>query len=157
MRRSRQPLVAIVAILTAVAWSRAPQPEPLEISAAYISYGDLDGSWKLALKDPGKAMLLSYKRIKDGEQPVVISQARLAALREVIEKTQFFDLRDHYGDMPVDGPERRMEIKQHGRVKKVTVFSVGQNLSKRESAEVDRAMRVWVAIRECFQDPDASP
>ncbi len=158
MRIGRLLLIVVAALLAAGPHvPGADQPRRLEITAAYISYGDLDGSWQLTLKDPGEAKLLSYKRINEGEQPVVISLARLSTLRSIIENERFFELREQYGQMPVDGPERRMTIRQGGKAKKVTVYSVRQDLSKREAAEVDRAMRVWFTIRDCFQDADASP
>jgi hypothetical protein len=82
-----------------------------------------------------------------------VPQKRLAVLREAISSERFFELRKDYCDLPVDGPASRIEVRLLGRLKRVSVYSIKPQTSKREAAEVDRAVKVWSAIQECFQLP----
>jgi hypothetical protein len=136
---------------------RPTQLDVLEVKASHSYYGDLDDSWRLTARDPGSSELLLYSQIKEGERPVAIRKDRLAALREAIRRERFFEFRDYYGELPVDGPERHMTIRDGARLKKVSVYSVWPDMkvSRPERAQIERALRVWIAIRNCFEAPGA--
>ncbi len=135
----------------------APGPSPaesIEVRATYISpqiSGDEsnDPSWKVVLRDPGESYLMS-----GGEKQILsVPSERMAALRGAIAAEQFFKLKNDYGYFPVDGPERRMVIRLGSKEKTVTVSEIKWDMTKRESLEVDRAMRVWFAVMDCFRVP----
>ncbi len=128
----RVHLIAVGALWILAFHAPQSQEEVFEVKAEYLSYGDLNGSWELTLKAPGGGSLLVYKRIKDGKRPISVPPERLAALRSVVKRERFLALQNQYGAMVVDGPERRMEIRQGRKAKKVTIFSIGEDLSQRE-------------------------
>ena len=142
-------LVALVAL--AQPPQRTPEVAAFEVTAKYLPGLSLeDPCWAVTLRDPGESSLDVC-----GEAPraIAVPSGRLAALREAISSERFLALRKYYGDLPVDGPESRMEVRLGGKVKRVSVFSIKTEMSKREAEEVDRAMTVWFAIQDCFQLP----
>jgi hypothetical protein len=162
----RQPKVTTVAtfpcwlfLIALVGLVQPPQPspqaQPLEVTAKYLPGLSLeDPCWTVSLRDPGESSLEVCGEDRNGPRAITVSQNQLIALRETISKERFFDLRKYYGDLPVDGPESRMEVRVGTKAKRVSVFSVKPKMSKQEANEVDRAMRVWFAVLDCFHAPE---
>lgn len=143
------PLIAFVVL--AQPHQQTPEVPTLEVTATYLPGLSLEDScWTINLRDQGESMLKAC-----GKDPstIVVTQKQLAALRQAISTERFFELGKDYGDLPVDGPERRMEVRLGGKLKRVSVHSIKPEMSKREADEVDRAMKVWFAIQDCFQPP----
>jgi hypothetical protein len=139
------------------AGQRANRAE-FRIEASHMEYlADMSPLWRLRINERGVSKLLLFSRIEKGEQPLVVPQGRIAALREAVRRERFFDLKESYGEMPVDGPERRMEIWDNGRHKKVEILTIrpGKMLAATDRLELGRALRVWMAIRDCFEAPGA--
>jgi hypothetical protein len=149
--------VAAVADSSTVTGARVV-PEPLQVKASHMEYSaDMSPLWRLEINSPGSSTLLLFSRIERREQPLAVPPERLEALRETVKRERFFDLRESYGEMPVDGPERRIEIRQGLLHRTVSIFSLepGVKMSTAERGEVARALRVWIAIRSCFDAPGA--
>jgi hypothetical protein len=132
----------------APASSSAP---PLQVKASFDSGDHLSfrGSWNLSLSDPGSVALHVSGLGESTPRNLTVPAARIKALRDAIEEERFFALRDDYGDRIVDGPQRRMTIRL-GMVEKTVVLRPYGQPSKAQSGEVDRAMKVWFAIRDCI-------
>ena len=131
--------------------------ETMEVTATNVPALSIDPnaerSWKVTLRDPGDSYLDSGGEKQNGPSLLSVPKERLATLRSVISTEAFFRLKDSYGYFPVDGPERRMAIRIGGKLKKVTINSIRPDMTKQEALEVDRAMRVWFAIMDCFKLP----
>ena len=150
-------LLTALAITGLEAQEAAPSPvaaQALEIRATYVSpqiSGDdsRDPFWNVVLSDRGDSYL------ETGGEKIVLAvpKERLAALRAAVTSEKFFKLKDEYGYFPTDGPERQMEVRLGSKRKKVVVGSIEPQMTSRKSQEVDRAMRVWFAIMDCFKLP----
>ena len=126
------------------------QAAALAVTATYLPGDTANGEnyWQAVLRDPGASTLtVSGQRVVK----IAVSSERLTALRKAIVAERFFDLRKEYGYFPVGGPERRVTIDSGGKTHQVSVFSIKPEMSKQESAEVDRALRVWFAALDCLQ------
>jgi hypothetical protein len=143
------PLIALV-VLAQPPRQTAEVPT-FEVTAKYLSGMALeDPCWTVTLRDPGES---SLKVCGEAPRTIAVPRKRLDALREAIMSEHFFELAKDYGDLPVDGPESRMEVRLGRKLKRVSVYSIKPKMSKREAGEVDRAMKVWFAIQDCFQGP----
>ncbi len=130
--------------------SEAP---PLVVTAEYLSTDPGDSCWKVTPKDPGVSSLMVCDEAQGNPRVIEVPRDRLIHLRESILNEHFSDLKDEYGAMPLDGPVSRIEVRLGNKVKRVSVFSIKAKMSKQEADEVDRAMRVWFAIQDCFRTP----
>jgi hypothetical protein len=128
------------------------------------------GAWDLEIRIPGWSTLhtaASEEHLRDPcvkrveqlfeDDRIRIPPRRLAALREAIHRERFFELRDSYGGLVIDGPERRIEVREGNSFKKMTIYSTSPDMriSDSEREEIGRALRVWIAIRDCFEAPGA--
>ena len=147
-RPSLPALVWVLVAGLAAAQIRAGQPAPLTVTVRNFS-GDMTGagSWMAVVRDPGESTVNSGH---DGATLITVPLARLAALRDAIASEKFFSLRKDYGWFVPDGPFMRIKVQLGTRTHEVTLASIKANMSKRESAEVDRAMRVWFAALDCL-------
>lgn len=145
----RASLVALAALGRPL--PQAHEVPALEITASYLpGMSPEDPCWMVTLRDPGES---SLKVCGVDPKAIQVSPRRFAALREAISNERVFELGKYYGDLPVDGPKRRMEIRLGGNVRRISVYSIKPKMPKREADEVDRAMKVWYAIQDCFQLP----
>jgi hypothetical protein len=157
MMKLRITIIPLLILATSFASSEInignDQPK-IQISAAHLDRGYLEKSWDLTLDNSGKGSLHIFGK---DPRPIVISNERLQELRKVIQQERFLELQDHYGSMPVDGPERRISMQLGDRKKKVIVYdiSLGKKISKSQREEIIRALRVWHVIRSLVNDPKA--
>ncbi len=91
-----------------------------------------------------------------------LSADDVASLRHVLEQARFFRLPSAVGPMPIDGDERRMQVRLGNRSHAVTLHGWPDNwsdapyLSKQELARTRRAYAVWSALRALVKDPRAT-
>jgi hypothetical protein len=109
------------------------------------------GSWSAVLRDPGQSTFRSRgDGAGDAGRLVDVPRDRLKALRDAVEAESFFTLRKEYGYFPPDGPEMKIKISPGGKSREVVVGSIKAHMSQKESAEIDRFMRVWFAVSDCL-------
>ena len=101
----------------------------------------------MVLRDPGPS---TFDSPGPTRKAIAVPTARLAALRNAIVSERFFKLRKEYGDFIVDGPEMRIRVQLGAMTHQVILGSIKPKMSKRESDEVDRFMRVWFEARDCL-------
>jgi hypothetical protein len=126
-----------------------------------------EGAWHLAVGVPGKSTLWVAPRFQEDlvsqsvavllqaeeSDPVIaIPPERLKELREAIRRERFFQLRSVYGELVVDGPERRIAVHEGGLAKEITIYTIDPRtkLARSEESQIARVLRVWIAIRNCF-------
>jgi hypothetical protein len=129
----------------------------LEVSASHTRFGLEGQAWEMTLGQGGKLWL---KRPRYGEQLFSIrplSPKILDDFQAVLAGQRFCDLDEQYGSAVMDGPERQMSARCGERTKTVTLFTFDpkQPLTGAERSEIRRALRVWIAIRSLFDDPEA--
>ena len=132
-------------------------PAVLEVSASHTRFGLEGEAWEMTVGQGGKLWL---KRPRGGEQLYSIRVLRpkvLEDLRAVLGVERFCELDEQYGTAVMDGPERQMSARCGDRIKTVTLFTFDrkQELTEAEHSEIRRALRVWIAIRSLFEDPEA--
>ena len=157
MRFSRASFLLFVT-LTPVPASFLPGARSgLEVLASHTRFGLEGQAWEMTLGQGGKLWL---KRPRFGEQLFSIrplSPKVLGEFQAVLAEQRFCDLDEQYGTAVMDGPERQMSARCGDRIKTVTLFTFDskQTLTEVERSEIRRALRVWIAIRSLFDDPEA--
>jgi hypothetical protein len=162
-------------VVFALLWLGAPPTHSVppnvrwEVRASHLGFLEA-GQWEIAIRVPGWSTLhrtpteaeREDARMKSAEYQfrddrISVPPPRLAELRDAIRRERFFELRDKYGEPVIDGHERRIEIHDAGKVKEVTIYTVYPRIevSDSERDEIRRALRVWIAIRNCFVDREA--
>jgi hypothetical protein len=151
--------VLVALAIGALALGQQLQPQGLEVKASQSDGLDFSGAWNMSIVVPGRGTLTLWfaDRFRDGEQPLAIPSARQAELLETVHRERFFELRDYYGSLVIDGPERHMAIREGSRLKKVSIYSIRPDMrvSRAERAQIERVLRVWIAVRNCFDAPGA--
>ena len=141
-------LLWVLLVSLSATQTSAAQPAPLTVTVRNFS-GDMTGagSWIAVVRDPGETTIDPGR---ERATVITVPQARLTALRDAIASEQFFKLRKDYGWFVPDGPFMRIRVELGARTHEVTLASIKAKMSRRESAEVDRAMRVWFAALDCL-------
>jgi hypothetical protein len=111
------------------------------------------GSWVAVIRDPGQS---TFESAGEGATVITVPGAQLTALRNAIESERFFKLHDDYGVLAADRPEMQITVDLADKVHQVVLHPIEGAMSRRESGEVDRAMRVWSAALDCLPQ-DARP
>jgi hypothetical protein len=159
---------AIVFALLGVAWGLgaaaggAPKPRD-EMSALVAVEASTVGrfakgcSWYLRVSRSGVADLSIESEQKPVHRRFTVSAQRLAELRAVVEREQFFSLSDEYGESVPDGSTTVIGVNVGGRRKVVTIrFLMNWAYSDpKRLREPARALRVLQIIRGWFDDGDA--
>jgi hypothetical protein len=135
----------------------AGQTTAIGVSASHTRFGFEGQAWEMTIGQGGKLWL---KRPRGGEQLFAIralSSKALSDIAAVLAAQRFCDLDEQYGTAVMDGPERQMSARCGDAIKTVTLFTFDPKkpLTRAESAEIRRALSVWIAIRNLFDDPEA--
>jgi hypothetical protein len=86
-----------------------------------------------------------------------LSPTEIDALRSAIEKAEFFAIPEQVGVRPVDGDERRMEIRVGDRSHRVLLTGWGMSPSGGDHPEAtERARSLWTALRLLVKDPEVT-
>ncbi len=132
-------------------------PAVLGVSASHARFGLEGQAWEMTIGQGGK---LWFKRPRGGEQLFSIralSPKALSDLGAALAGERFCDLDEQYGTAIMDGPERQMSARCGDTIRTVTLFTFDPRETRTEAgrSEIRRALRVWIAIRSLFDDPEA--
>ena len=160
-------LVASVAMLILSAGSCAREGELPRVSEQLrgpISLTlDNDGrfadgrSWTLSVANDGTADLEIHSFPSGTKRSFVVTDAQFGELRALLAKERFFELKDEYGELVPDGSTQTLTV-TCGTIAKTVTLHFLMNWVHDDPGrlhEPARAVRVWMHIRQWFDDPDA--
>jgi hypothetical protein len=147
---------AVIAVLQLVGTAFADKPQndlhPKFVEITCEEYGMFSKgySWSLAVNGTGTATLTVYRGRGDSVHRFVMRD-QLPKLASETAAQKFFELPSEIGRTVSDGSVRKMTIKTRDREKTVTIRYVDGPVD----ATTERALKMWNAIRNCFDDKDA--
>jgi hypothetical protein len=135
----------------------SPRP-PMTISASCVGRFRKGRSWYLSVNSAGQAEITVKTRGKPTRRQFVVPEKEMTKLRSVVEAEQFLDLADEYGRHVPDSSTSSITITVGDRTKTVRLCYLpnwmrGQDPIK--LGELNRAVRVFLIVREWFNDPEA--
>ena len=110
-------------------------------------------AWDFHVADDGKAQLIIHDFPHDLATNFRVTPVQLDSLRSAINREEFFDLSQQYGDEVTDSSVRTIRIRQ-GEATKVVVLKFLRTTDSQLS-EVKRALRIWLIVRHWFKHPQA--
>ena len=146
----RRCSVALVAfLLGTVPLHGGEKDVPFRLSATHF-VPLRSGSWRLEIDGSGRGRVLFTKK----EHALRLPRNEVREIRDLIEGSDFFNLRDRYGKHEVEADLREIDVQigtQHKRI------SLGSDMAADEDREtVRKLLRIWVRIRDLIKDPGAA-
>jgi hypothetical protein len=137
-----------------MAWGHGQQNQggckALKIDAMHWTGLAIAGSWFLTVEPGGHASI----RTDAGERPLQLPEDVCEGLVKIVKEERFFELAGEYGDGVIDGPMRKLDISLGGKSHSVRFYDDALT-DKTERRAVKRVVRVWVAVRDLFEFPNA--
>ncbi|WP_395741220.1 hypothetical protein [Prosthecobacter sp.] len=140
-------------LLCALTATLAQAAEPLTVSMKVSGLFAKGYSWQLAIADDGAAKLTVEKPGAPVHESLQIPPARLAELRELLQRERFFDLGASYGVVVPDSSTTTLSVHVGKRTHTVELQYLRTDDPHIE--EMRRALRVSIFLRGLFQNPDA--
>jgi hypothetical protein len=131
--------------------------ETRQITIAMCSDAGLSpNDWELSVNSDGQAVLLSEPYAKPPvSHNFQLSDEQQQRIRKLLISERFFELKNDYGDLVPDAPSQTLTIVIGGYSKTVALNYLrwdpnDPNYNAAHLQEAARALRVYLAIRDCF-------
>jgi hypothetical protein len=131
--------------------------DPITISMYEGGGGLISGDWNLSVNSAGEAQLTVFSQPTDKTVNTKVSSDQLDKLRQLLVRERFFELDDDYGEIVLDSGLQAITVTV-GEFSKTVRIHYLMNWVNHEPAKLRdpaRAVRVGMAIRDWFDDPDA--
>jgi len=148
-------LLMAVVVLAGCTTQRGPTTAArFHLEAIHMFYSALERSWEVKIDESAKP---TFQLFGEEEHEVTLSPRAVAELTKVMIASDVFSLKDSYGELPVDGPERRIDVQMDGKRKRITIYSLYPSsfTDDQQMKDVARLLKVWAAIRSTFNHPTA--
>jgi hypothetical protein len=138
--------LALVGLVALTLTDASLSPSQLTVKAEHAGGFSFGVTWTLTIDDRRIGVFASEPRYK---RTFEVTDAAKESLASIIDEADFFALQPKYGIGHAESNICRMTVSYKGRQKTVTLvaYSKRKPPSETEAAEVQRAYRVWDALK----------
>ena len=127
------------------------------ISLSLTTHGFFSNGWTLDVSSDGAVDLTIRSSPDETKRSFTVTDAQFAELRSLLVRERFFDLKGHYGEIVPSGSTRTLTV-TCGTTSKTVKLNFLMNWVHHDPdrlLEPARAVRVWMHVRQWFDDADA--